>query len=65
MPCATIIGHKRPSTDMLGVYNRLQVSDDRLRVVTDYIHNWLFKGADAQLRESGGDRPAAPSEHSV
>jgi integrase len=39
----TILGHKRPSTDMLGVYNRLGVSDDRLRAVTDHIHNWLFK----------------------
>ena len=41
----TIMGHKRPSRDMLGVYNRLQVSDDRLRAVTDHIHDWLFKDA--------------------
>ena len=30
------------AADMLGVYNRLQVSDERLRAVTDHIHDWLF-----------------------
>lgn len=38
----TILGHKRSAADMLGVYNRLQVSDGRLRAVTDHIHRWLF-----------------------
>ena len=51
-----------PSGDMLGVYNRLLVSDDRLRAVTDHIHDWLFKGADVQSRESGDAQQADPSE---
>ena len=38
----TVMGHKRGSSDMLGVYNRLQVSDERLRAVSDHIHDWLF-----------------------
>jgi len=38
----TIMGHRRSSTDMLGVYNRLSVSDKRLCAVTDHIHAWLF-----------------------
>ena len=38
----TIMGHKRPGGDMLGVYNQLQVDDDRLRTVTEHIHGWLF-----------------------
>jgi integrase len=59
----TILGHKRLSADMLGVYNRLQVSDDRLRAVTDHIHDWLFTGAAAtSAQESGDGQPAAPSE---
>ena len=59
----TILGHKRLSADMLGVYNRLQVSDDRLKVVTDHIHDWLFKVAAAtSAAESGDGQPAAPSE---
>ena len=51
----TILGHKRPATDMLGVYNRLQVSDDRLRAVTDHIHDWLFTVAAATLAQESGD----------
>jgi integrase len=51
----TILGHKRPSTDMLGVYNRLQVSDDRLRSVTDHIHDWLFTGWADQKGRPGCD----------
>jgi len=58
----TIMGHKRPSGDMLGVYNRLQVSDDRLRAVADHIHGWLFKDAAVQSPESGDGQQAAPSE---
>jgi len=38
----TIMGHKRVATDMLGVYNRLQVSDERLKAVSDHVHDWLF-----------------------
>lgn len=61
----TILGHKRQAKDMLGVYNRLQVSNDRLRAVTDHIHEWLFTDAAMQgLQESGDgdDRLADPSE---
>ena len=58
----TIMGHKRPSGDMLGVYNRLQVSDDRLRAVADHIRDWLFKDAVVQSPESGDGQPAGPSE---
>jgi integrase len=58
----TILGHKRPSTDMLGVYNRLGVSEDRLRAVTDHVHNWLFKDAATLAQESGVVQQAAPSE---
>ena len=38
----TIMGHRRVSTDMLGVYNRLAVSDERLLAVANHIHDWLF-----------------------
>lgn len=38
----TIMGHRRSSTDMLSVYNRLSVSDERLRSVANHIHDWLF-----------------------
>jgi integrase len=58
----TIMGHKRPSTDMLGVYNRLQVSDERLWAVADHIHDWLFKDAGVQSPESGDGQQVAPSE---
>jgi integrase len=60
----TILGHKRLAKDMLGVYNRLQVSDDRLRAVTDHIHNWLFTGVATQGSQESGDgqQPAVPSE---
>ncbi len=51
----TILGHKRPSNDMLAVYNRLQVDDARLRAVTDYIHDWLFTGAAVQSAGNGDD----------
>lgn len=37
-----IMGHQRSATDMLGTYNRLGVSDVRLRAVTDYIHAWVY-----------------------
>jgi integrase len=58
----TILGHKRLAKDMLGVYNRLQVCDERLRRVTDHIHEWLFTGAGVQSQESGDGQPDAPSE---
>jgi len=60
----TITGHKRQINDMLGVYDRLSVSDDRLRAVTDHIHRWLFPPSanPASAAESGDGQPAAPSE---
>ena len=59
----TILGHKRLAKDMLGVYNRLQVTDDRLRAVSNHIHDWLFTGvAKAESRESDTDQVAVPSE---
>jgi integrase len=59
----TILGHKRPSNDMLAVYNRLAVDDDRLRAVTDHIHRWLFTDGAVRSPESGSDgQPADPSE---
>lgn len=57
----TITGHRRAASDMLGVYNRMAVSDDRLRRVTDHIHHWLFTESaapPAALPES--DASAAP-----
>lgn len=38
----TIMGHKRVATDMLGVYNRLQVSDERLQAISEHIRAWLL-----------------------
>jgi integrase len=59
----TILGHKRPSTDMLGVYNRLGVGDERLKAVTDHIRRWLFTGVGEQSVEADcGVLSAAPSE---
>ena len=62
----TIMGHKRGSADMLGVYNRLQVSDERLLAVSDHIHDWLFPPAKstpaASAPESGDGQRDAPSE---
>jgi site-specific recombinase XerD len=59
----TILGHKRLSADMLGVYNRLQVGDERLLLVTRHIHDWLFKSeVSTSALESGDGQPAAPSE---
>jgi integrase len=40
----TILGHKRNSSDMLAVYNRMSVSDTRLLNVSNHIHDWLFTG---------------------
>ena len=39
----TIMGHRRVAADMLSVYNRLEVSDERLKTVTNHIHDWLFR----------------------
>lgn len=60
----TLLGHKRSAKDMLGVYNRLQVSDDRLRAVTDHIHDWLFTDVAKRVSPEPGDggQLAAPSE---
>ncbi len=40
-----IMGHAEDASDMSAVY-RQEISDDRLRVVGDYIHNWLFDKED-------------------
>jgi hypothetical protein len=61
----TILGHKRLSADMLGVYNRLQVADARLLAVTNHIHDWLFTLVATSAAESGDDQPADPSEQAV
>ena len=62
----TIMGHKRHSKDMIGVYNRLQVSDERLLIVSNHIHNWLFpetvKGKAKQVPSASSGPSAAPSE---
>lgn len=58
----TIMGHKRSSTDMLGVYNRIKVDDARLLAVTGHIHDWLFKGLAAQSLESGDGLSVGLSE---
>lgn len=59
----TISGHQRKAEDMLGVYNRLAVSDARLQEVTDHIHAWLFpKPASKQPESDDGGQPDAPVE---
>jgi integrase len=50
----TLLGHQRKADDMLGVYNRMAVSDDRLRRVTDHIHAWLYPGAASLPSEPNG-----------
>ena len=60
----TIMGHRRMAADMLSVYNRLDVSDERLRAVTDFIHDWLFKGSvsrRASPRTDDDQQAARPS----
>ena len=59
----TILGHKRLSADMLGVYNRLQVSDERLRA-SDRAHPRLAvqERGSTSASESGDGQPAVPSE---
>jgi len=64
----TIMGHKRAATDMLGVYNRLQVEDARLLAVSNHIRAWFLTGsATPQIPpETGGDgQPDAPSEQAA
>ena len=61
----TILGHKRLAADMLGVYNRLHVSDERLLAVTDHIHTWLFSEDATSAAESGDGQPADLSEQAV
>jgi hypothetical protein len=54
---------------MLGVYNRLAVSDERLRAVTNHIHDWLFKPSELPRLSVFSDPQDAPAsaaiEHSV
>ena len=61
----TIMGHKRAATDMLGVYNRLQVDDARLLAVSNHIRDWCVKGSATPQTppETGGNgQPDALSE---
>jgi integrase len=37
----SIMGHAPSNGDMSDIY-RQRVSDERLRAVTDYVHDWLF-----------------------
>src|SRR5205807_9813203 len=56
-----IMGHARD--DMASVY-RERISDDRLKVVADHVHAWLFppkKPAGGKKTEAQGKAPAAPS----
>jgi len=62
----TISGHQRRAEDMLGVYNRIAVSDERLRAVSAHIQSWLGLAPALRLLESGDEgQPAAPSESVV
>jgi len=50
-----IMGHVRD--DVAGVY-RERISDERLRAVTDYVHNWLF-GSDSDAQTPAEDNSNA------
>ena len=45
-----IMGHAPPDSDMASVY-RERISDERLKAVTDHVHQWLF-GADAKTAKT-------------
>ena len=51
-----IMGHERG--DMASVY-RERISDDRLRNVVNYVHEWLFGQADDDAANEGGDVEAS------
>jgi integrase len=51
----TLSGHQRRSDDMLGVYNRMAVSEERLRKVTEHIRAWLYSGAANSPSESSDE----------
>lgn len=53
----TIMGHKRPGGDMLGIYNRMAVSDPRLLTVSNHIRDWLFRdlAAHPEAKAPGDD----------
>ena len=63
----TIMGHRRHSSDMLGVYNRLTVSDERLRAITDFVHDWLYKVPVScpAIPRTGDGQQAVPSAPAV
>lgn len=57
-----ISGHQQRTDDMLGVYDWMPVSDDRLRRVTDHVRAWLRPAPAVRILEAGDDaRPAAPA----
>ena len=45
-----IMGHAPPDSDMASVY-RERISDERLKAVTDHVHQWLF-GAESKTAKS-------------
>ncbi len=45
----TISGHQQRADDMLGVYNQLAVSDERLRAVADHTRHWLYPGPASRI----------------
>jgi integrase len=67
-PIATraITGHAEASNDMSAVY-REGVDDDRLKAVTDHVHQWLFGAAEAKeeaepAKKKAGKSPVAEPE---
>ncbi len=60
----TITGHKRASADMLGLYNRMDVEDDRLIAVSDHIHDWLFPPAKVETEDKAKATPATSAPES-
>ncbi|MGD0654815.1 MAG: site-specific integrase [Thermoguttaceae bacterium] len=38
-----MMGHAAGANDMLAVYNEEDVDEERLLIVSNYVHNWLFK----------------------
>lgn len=55
-----IMGHAPSDDDMASVY-REQISDERLRAVTDHVHAWLFPPKKAKARSAKRADPPAPS----
>ena len=54
-----IMGHAPAANDMASVY-RERISDERLKAVTDYVHDWLFKPK--KIEKRSGSRAAVKSK---